>query len=159
MAHFHNYEATTTWTGNRGSGTSDYRSYDRNHDISVTNKPTLLCSSDPSFRGDKMRHNPEELLVASLSGCHMLWFLHLCAVNGVVVTQYKDEASGKMEENPDGSGQFVEVTLSPVVTVAEKNMVGTAEALHQKANSMCFIARSVKFPVHHKPITRFEINQ
>lgn len=153
MAHLHTYEATTTWVGNSGNGTSDYRSYERNHDIAVADKPTLLCSSDPNFRGDNTRHNPEELLVASLSGCHMLWFLHLCAVNGIVVTEYRDEAAGKMAENPDGSGQFVEVVLSPVVTVAEKSMVDKVDGLHKKANSMCFIARSVNFPVHHSPIT------
>lgn len=149
MAHF--YKATTTWVGNRGNGTSDYKSYDRNHDIEITGKPVLTCSSDPSFRGDKTRHNPEELLVASLSGCHMLWYLHLCSVNGVIVTDYIDEASGTMEENKDGSGQFVEVMLNPKVTVQEPAMIDKANALHHEANAMCFIARSVKFPVRHKP--------
>jgi organic hydroperoxide reductase OsmC/OhrA len=149
MAHF--YKATTTWLGNRGNGTSDYKSYDRNHDIEIAGKPVLTCSSDPSFRGDKTRHNPEELLVASLSGCHMLWYLHLCATNGVIVTDYVDEASGTMDENKDGSGQFVEVMLNPKVTVQEPAMIDKANALHHEANAMCFIARSVKFPVRHKP--------
>src|SRR5688500_3280971 len=111
MAQLHHYKATTTWVGNRGIGTSDYKAYERNHDISIAGKEILKCSSDPSFRGDKSRHNPEGLLVASLSGCHMLWYLHLAAVNKVVVIEYIDEASGTMEENPDGSGQFTEVTL------------------------------------------------
>src|SRR5687767_9164490 len=106
MPHLHQYAATTTWTGNRGTATSEYKAYDRNHDIANAGKPTLSCSSDPSFRGDKSRHNPEELLVAALSGCHMLQYLHLCAVNGIVVTEYIDNASGTMEENKDGSGQF-----------------------------------------------------
>jgi len=151
MAHVHHYKATTTWVGNRGAGTSDYKAYDRNHDIAIEGKETLHCSSDPNFRGDRSRQNPEELLVASLSGCHMLWYLHLCAVNGVIVTAYQDEASGTMEENKDGSGQFTEVLLKPVVTVADESMIAKANALHHEANKMCFIARSVKFPVRHEP--------
>lgn len=147
----HHYKATTTWIGNLGKGTTDYKSYSRNHDIRIEGKQPLLCSSDPTFRGDKSRQNPEELLVASLSGCHMLWYLHLCAVNGVVVVDYIDEAFGVMEENKDGSGQFTEVVLNPKVTVAETSMVEKANALHHDANKMCFIARSVKFPVRHKP--------
>jgi organic hydroperoxide reductase OsmC/OhrA len=153
MAHLHHYKATTTWVGNRGQGTKEYKGYDRNHDIAIVGKELLKCSSDPAFRGDKSRQNPEDLLVASLSGCHMLWYLHLCCVNGVVVTDYVDEAVGVMEENPDGSGQFTEVTLWPRVTVTEKSMVEKAEALHHEANKLCFIARSVNFPVHHKPTT------
>jgi organic hydroperoxide reductase OsmC/OhrA len=153
MSHQHHYKATTTWVGNRGTGTSEYKAYDRNHDISIEGKQTLHCSSDPSFRGDKTRQNPEELLVASLSSCHMLWYLHLAATNGVIVTEYTDEASGIMEENADGSGQFTEVTLRPKVIVTDENMIETANTLHHQANQLCFIARSVKFPVHHLPQT------
>ncbi len=151
MGPLHHYRATTQWVGNRGTGTSDYKAYDRNHDIAIAGKDILKCSSDPNFRGDKSRHNPEELLVASISGCHMLWYLHLCAVNGVVVTAYSDEASGTMEENKDGSGQFTEITLNPTVVVEHESMIEKANKLHHDANKMCFIARSVKFPVHHKP--------
>jgi organic hydroperoxide reductase OsmC/OhrA len=150
----HHYKAFTTWIGNQGSGTSDYKAYDRNHTIAIEGKPLLTCSSDPSFRGDKSRHNPEELLVCSLSSCHMLWYLHLCAVNGIIVIEYSDDASGVMEENKDGSGQFVEVVLKPKVTVQNKTMIEKAETLHHEANRMCFIARSVNFPVHHKPTTQ-----
>jgi organic hydroperoxide reductase OsmC/OhrA len=148
----HHYKTTTTWVGNRGQGTANYRAYDRNHDIAVEGRPDILCSSDPAFRGDPSRHNPEALLVGSLSGCHMLWYLHLCADNNIIVTEYTDDATGTMEENKDGSGQFVEVTLNPRVTVADKSMIEKANELHHKANQMCFIARSVKFPVHHKPV-------
>jgi organic hydroperoxide reductase OsmC/OhrA len=148
----HHYKTTTKWVGNRGQGTANYRAYDRNHDISVEGRPDIVCSSDPTFRGDPSRHNPEVLLVGSLSGCHMLWYLHLCADNNIVVTEYIDEATGTMEENKDGSGQFVEVTLNPRVTVADKSMIDKANELHHKANQLCFIARSVKFPVHHKPV-------
>lgn len=152
MGALHHYKATTTWVGNRGRGTAEYKGYDRDHDIRMDGKPVLHCSSDPSFRGDKTRQNPEELLVAALSGCHMLWFLHLCSENGVVVTEYIDEATGEMEENPDGSGQFREVTLRPRVTVLEESMMSKANGLHHRANQMCFIARSVKFPVLHQPL-------
>jgi organic hydroperoxide reductase OsmC/OhrA len=152
MANLHHYKATTTWVGNRGTGTSDYKAYDRNHDIAMDGKPDLLCSSDATFRGDKKRHSPEDLLVAALSGCHMLWYLHLCAVNGVVVVNYHDDASGTMRENADGSGEFTEVILNPRVTVADKSMMDKANALHTKAHELCFIARSVNFPVKHKPI-------
>jgi organic hydroperoxide reductase OsmC/OhrA len=151
MSHIHQYKASTRWVGNTGSGTSDYKSYSRNHDITIEGKQNLQCSSDPGFRGDKTRQNPEELLVASISGCHMLWYLHLCAVNGVVVENYVDEAIGEMQENKDGSGQFVHITLHPKVTVKDATMIERANMLHGQANQMCFIARSVKFPVHHKP--------
>jgi organic hydroperoxide reductase OsmC/OhrA len=154
MAHFHQYQCKTTWVGNRGTGTSEYKAYDRNHDIAIDGKQVLMCSSDPSFRGDRTRQNPEELLLASLSSCHMLWYLHLAATNGVVVTEYIDEASAVMEENPDGSGQFKEVKLKPKVTVSEKHMIEKANSLHHQANKMCFIARSVNFPVHHEPTAR-----
>jgi len=151
MPHLHHYKAKITWTGNKGQGTTDYKAYERSHTISVPNKADILCSSDPSFRGDKTKHNPEDLLISSISGCHMLWYLHLCAVNGVVVIEYVDHATGIMEENADGSGQFNEVTLHPVVTVKDKSMIEKANALHSDVHKFCFIARSVNFPIHHKP--------
>src|SRR6185437_5983164 len=110
-----------------------------------------MGSSDPAFRGGRTRYNPEELLVASLSACHMLWYLHLCATNQVVVTDYKDIASGVMEETPDGSGRFVEATLRPDVQITEDSDQGKAIALHEEAHSLCFIAKSVNFPVKVEP--------
>ncbi|MCG8926696.1 OsmC family protein [Lentzea sp. CC55] len=147
----HHYEADVVWTGNTGSGTSGYKTYERAHEIRVASKATILGSSDPSFRGDPSRHNPEELLVASLAQCHMLWFLHLASVNGVVVTEYRDHATGTMAEHPDGSGRMTEVLLHPVVAVADPATREMAQALHEKAHSMCFIAASVNFPVRHEP--------
>ena len=147
----HHYTASTKWTGNQGTGTNDYRAYSRNHVVSMPHKADLLCSSDPAFRGDKTRHNPEDLMVAALSGCHMLWYLHLCAVNGVVVTNYEDDATGVMRENPDGSGEFTQVVLRPRVTVTQASMINKANELHHEANRMCFIARSVNFVVTHEP--------
>ncbi|MGN6179497.1 MAG: OsmC family protein [Mucilaginibacter sp.] len=148
----HRYKTTIIWVGNQGTGTSNYRAYSRNHDISIAGKPTIPASSDPSFRGDPSRYNPEEMLVSSLSSCHLLWYLHLCSVNGVVVIDYRDEATGTMEETADGGGRFKEVTLYPVVTVADAAMVEKANALHHEANKMCFIANSCNFPIHHQPV-------
>jgi organic hydroperoxide reductase OsmC/OhrA len=147
----HHYNLTIRWTGNKGTGTNDYRSYERSHSILVENKVEISGSSDPAFRGDKTKYNPEELLVASISGCHMLSYLHLCAVGGVVVTEYVDHATGSMVETANGSGHFTEVTLNPIVTVKESSMVAKANELHKKANELCFIANSVNFPVNHRP--------
>ncbi len=146
----HHYTTTITWTGDSGKGTSDYRGYERSHDISVEGKPVINASSDPAFRGDKTKYNPEELLVASLSSCHMLSYLHLCAVAGVVVVDYSDNATGTMMETPDGGGHFAEVTLYPKVTVSDKSMVNKANELHHEANKLCFIANSCNFPIIHK---------
>jgi organic hydroperoxide reductase OsmC/OhrA len=149
----HHYRITTTWTGNRGTGTSDYRTYSRDHEIKIAGKSAPLAgSSDAAFRGDPARYTPEELLVASLSACHMLWFLHLCADAGIVVTEYEDAASGEMHEHADGSGQFTRVILRPRAGITDSARITDAMALHTRANEMCFIARSVNFPVEHEPM-------
>lgn len=145
------YTVNVKWAGNTGNGTSDYRSYSRDHVVSVANKDDIKGSSDPAFRGNKTRHNPEELLVASLSSCHMLWYLHLCSQAGVVVADYTDHATGIMEQDPNGGGRFVGVTLNPMVTVTEAGMIPKANQLHKRANELCFIASSVNFPVEHNP--------
>ncbi len=150
----HAYLATVTWIGNLGTGTSEYKAYDRDHIISVAGKPDIAGSSDLAFRGNPSRYSPEDSLVAALSACHMLWYLHLCAVNSVVVEQYIDRATGKMAENEDGSGQFYEVVLHPEVTIRTEQMRGKAQALHRDAHEMCFLARSVNFPIHHQPVIR-----
>lgn len=146
----HTYALSVRWTGNLGPGTSGYRDYARDHVIEAPGKPAISGSSDPAFRGDASRYNPEELLVASLSACHMLWFLHLCSDAGIVVVDYSDAASGTMSENADGSGEFTEVTLRPKVTLADPAREAEAHALHQRAHELCFIARSVRFPVRHE---------
>ena len=148
----HRYEIEVRWTGNLGAGTADYRAYSRDHEIGARGKAgAIACSSDPAFRGDAARYNPEELLVASLSTCHMLWVLHLCADAGIVVTAYCDHATGTMIEEPDGSGRFAEVTLNPRMTITEPGRVDDAIALHERAHRMCFVANSVRFPVRHRP--------
>ena len=143
----HTYGIRVDWTGNDGQGTRTYRGYRRDHSISAGAKPPIPGSSDPGFLGDPKRYNPEELLVASLSSCHMLWYLHLCSSQGIVVVNYCDSASGIMTEHPDGAGEFVRVMLRPVVTVLPGADREKALALHYQAHHMCFIARSVNFPV------------
>jgi organic hydroperoxide reductase OsmC/OhrA len=151
MARRHTYETHSIWNGDRGEGTADYRAYDRTYDTTASGRPAIAGSSDPAFRGDRERWNPELLLVAALSQCHMLSYLHRCAVAGVVVTGYEDAAEGVMVETPDGGGRFEDVVLRPVVTVAEAGMVEQAQALHEEAAALCFIAASVNFPVRHEP--------
>ena len=134
------------WTGNDGEGTKSYRSYRRDHTIIAAGKPLIEGSSAPGFRGDAARYNPEELLAASLSACHMLWYLHRCLANQVTVVDYHDAASGEMVEAEDGSGKFVRVALRPVVTILPPDP-GRAFPLHVEAHRLCFIANSVSFPV------------
>lgn len=145
----HHYKTSLEWTGNRGSGTSDYKAYGRDHIIRIDGKPEIEGSSDPSFRGDPARHNPEELLVASLSACHMLCFLHLCSENGIKVIEYTDNATGTMQEDGKGGGRFIEVILYPNVIIQQAGNCDLANALHEKAHKMCFIASSCNFPVKH----------
>lgn len=150
----HHYKAAVQWTGNKGKGTDNYRNYESSHQIIIENKSDISGSSAPAFSGDKTKHNPEELLVSSLSACHMLTYLHLCAVAGVIVTDYIDNATGIMVDTSNGGGQFTEVTLNPIVTVTEQHMVDKANELHKKANELCFIANSVNFPVRHNPASK-----
>jgi organic hydroperoxide reductase OsmC/OhrA len=151
MTRQHTYQTVVTWTGNRGTGTSGYRDYARDNEVAADGAPIIAGSSDPAFRGDRSRWNPEQLLVASLSQCHMLWYLHLCAVGGVVVIEYVDHASGIMAESDDGSGRFAEVVLRPRVRVAAAAMVDAATRLHADAHRSCFVANSVNFAVRHEP--------
>jgi organic hydroperoxide reductase OsmC/OhrA len=147
----HHYQIRLEWTGDRGTGTSGYRAYGRDHIIESPDKPSIAGSADPQFRGDPARWNPEELLVASLAACHQLWYLHLCANAGVVVTAYADTATGVMRETADGGGQFDGVVLTPEVRISASSDPELATQLHQRAHAMCFIARSVAFPVACEP--------
>lgn len=146
----HRYSVRATWTGDRGTGTSGYREYDRAVTLQISGKPDLAASADKPFRGDPARWNPEDLLLAALSECHLLAYLHACVAAGVVVVGYHDDATGLMVEDGRGGGAFREVTLHPRVTVAEASMVEAARVAHVQANEWCFIANSVNFPVHHE---------
>ncbi len=146
----HNYSLTVNWTGNNGEGTNGYKSYERSHEIIVDGKKTITGSSDPAFLGDKTKHNPEDLLLASISSCHMLWYLHLCSDAGIVVTNYTDNAKGIMEETADAGGKFTSVTLYPTITLKNIEQKDAANALHSKANEWCFISNSLNFKVGHE---------
>lgn len=147
----HLYPIRMTWTGNTGTGTSDYRAYHRAHEYSVPGKPVIPGSSDPAFRGDGTRYNPEELLVMAMSSCHMLWYLHLCAEAKVIVTAYDDEATGTLLEVTETGGHFTEVVLRPTVTLQAGSDAALAEKLHERAHHLCFVANSVNFPVRCEP--------
>jgi organic hydroperoxide reductase OsmC/OhrA len=147
----HSYGVSVTWTGNQGTGTSGYRDYSRDHEVFADGPAAIAGSSDPAFRGDRTRWNPELELTAALSQCHMLWYLHLCAEAGVIVLSYSDNAVGTMEETANGSGRFTEVVLRPQVQIARAGMLEAAYRLHTQAHEKCFIANSVNFPVRHEP--------
>jgi len=149
----HSYKTHLHWTGNTGNGTATYRGYERSHIISAEGKPTIEGSSDPAFRGDKTKYNPEEMFLSSLSSCHMLWFLHFCSEASVIVLEYSDTATATMMESDDGNGKFAEVILHPKVVVKEEWMIEKISLLHHKAHKFCFIANSVNFPVTHEAKT------
>ncbi len=155
----HHYATTVTWTGNKGTGTSRYDEYERAHTFSVEGKIDILCSSDTPFRGDGSKHNPEDMLVYSLSSCHMLWYLHLCADAGIVVTEYTDNARGVLDMDAPGGARFTEVVLHPVVTITDASKTELANSLHDAAHDKCFIAASVNFPVKHEPVCKISIAQ
>lgn len=156
--HRHEYDLALRWTGNTGTGTSTYRAYARDHEVEIPGVTTLLASSDPTFRGDSSRVNPEQLLVAAVAQCHLLTYLHLAVLNDLVVTAYDDRPHGLMVTSSDGSGQFDSITLRPRVTIASADPADaeTAARLHGAVGDYCFIARSVNFPIHHEPVITLE---
>ena len=147
----HEYQTNLTWTGNQGEGTKKYNSYTRDYTIEIFNKAIIHGSSDPAFLGDANKHNPEDLLVSSISSCHMLWFLHLASTKGIVVVDYTDKATGVMIEQEDGSGYFESVTLNPIVTITDSTRIDETNELHQLANKYCFISNSMNFKIKHDP--------
>jgi organic hydroperoxide reductase OsmC/OhrA len=152
----HHYSLTTVWTGNTGKGTSGYRDYERAYEVRVAHKPVLTGSSDPKFRGDPTRYNPEDLLVVSLSACHMLWYLHLCSEQKIICTHYQDNAEGEMEITAAGIGRFTKVVLHPEIVITAEAGLKVAHELHERAHTLCFIANSVNFPVEVSPQIRVE---
>ncbi|MET9291288.1 OsmC family protein [Streptomyces sp. NPDC003077] len=147
----HTYETRTTWTGNTGSGTENYRAYRRDHEVRADGPPPFQGSADPAFRGDSERWNPEQLLLASLSQCHMLTYLALCSLEGVTVTAYTDRATGTVTQDGKGGGRYTEAVLRPHVQVASAELVERARELHTAAHERCFIAASVNFPIRTEP--------
>jgi organic hydroperoxide reductase OsmC/OhrA len=156
MEHEHNYKLTTVWTGNKGDGTQNIRTYDRSHTISIEGKPELFLTTDNPAVGDKSKLNPDDLLVTAISSCHMLSYLYVCSMEGVVITSYIDNATGIMVEQASGGGSFKEVTLNPIVHVSDESMVEKAIELHHNAHEICYIANSVNFEVKCNPICKVE---
>ena len=151
MSTDHGYALTTVWTGGRGAGTAGYRVYGRDFRIEAPGKAAIAGSSDPEFLGDAARWNPEELLLAAASSCHMLWYLHLCASAGIVVLGYVDAAEGSMREEDGGGGRFTHITLRPQVTLAAAADEERAGALHQAAHRKCFIANTLACAIAVEP--------
>ncbi|HTV17782.1 MAG TPA: OsmC family protein [Polyangiaceae bacterium] len=149
MSKQHRYTSTITWTGDRGSGTAEYRGYDRTWEVRTPGKPVIACSNDPLLGGDPSKPNPEDLLLSSLSACHMLWYLHLACNEGIVVTAYEDEPIGIGETSPNGAGRFVLATLRPRIRVRRGTDRARADAIHRRVHEYCFIARSLNFPVEY----------
>jgi organic hydroperoxide reductase OsmC/OhrA len=147
----HKYRVSVHWTGNKGSGTSGYREYGRNHVIRAETKPDIPGSSDAAFLGDAARWNPEDLLVASVSACHQLWYLHLCADAGIAVLDYLDNAEGTMIDSPQQQGRFSQIVLRPSVIIRAGDDCGLAERLHHAAHEKCYVANSVNFPIFLEP--------
>lgn len=150
----HAYAARVVWEGNTGEGTARYAAYGREYRVEVAGKPHLPASADPAFRGDPRLHNPEDLFLASISACHMLFYLSLCARGGVRVLAYEDHAEGVMRIDASGGGQFEQVTLRPIVTIDDEAHIALALRLHDRAHELCFIARSCSVAIRHEPVVR-----
>lgn len=147
----HRYEVQVEWTGNVGTGTSSYEGYTRDHRLAAPGKEVLACSADPAFRGDPSRYNPEELFIASIASCHMLWYLHLCADAGVRVLAYEDRPTGILAESGMQAGELTAISLFPHATIADAAHEELACTLHQQAHALCFLARSVRTPIEIYP--------
>lgn len=150
----HHYELAIAWTGNTGTGTSSARAYSRDHEVTAPGPAPIAASADPAFRGDSGRWNPEQLFLASVAQCHMLWYLGLAAGAGVIVTAYEDHPTGTMLEESDGSGRFEGVTLHPTVTISAESDPAIARELHERVGDYCFIARSINTPIHHDVVVQ-----
>jgi organic hydroperoxide reductase OsmC/OhrA len=150
----HFYKLATVWLGNKGEGTKNIKAYDRSHTVSIAGKPDLHLTTDNPAAGDKTKLNPEDLLVAAISSCHMLSYLYVCAMEGIIINAYTDNATGIMIENESGGGSFKVVTLNPVCEVADDNMVDIAVELHHRAHEICYIANSLNFEVRCYPVCK-----
>lgn len=146
----HEFAARLVWDGNLGEGTSSYKSYGRQYRAQVAGKPDLAGSADPAFRGDPDKHNPEDLFLVSIAACHMLFYLSLCARNGIRVVAYEDDVRGTLRVDPSGGGRFEEVTLRPRVRIASEEDRTRALELHETAHELCFIANSCSAPIRHE---------
>jgi len=150
----HHYEVNVKWEGNNAEGTKNIRTYTRNHIAKIGNKPELHLTTDNKAVGDANKLNPEDLLVTAIASCHMLSYLYVCSLDGIVVLDYTDKANGLMTEKEKGGGSFDVVELNPVVIVADESMIEKAIELHHKAHEICYIANSVNFEVRCNPVCK-----
>lgn len=155
----HDFTAQILWTGNTGQGTETYRAYERTWQVQTPGKPVIHCSNDPMLGGDPTLHNPEDMLLSALSACHMLWYLHFASEAGVVVTGYQDAPIGRGETAPNGAGRFLSAVLRPEITLAPGSDPAAADALHGRIHEVCFIARSVAFPVSYEATYSFAADE
>lgn len=151
----HEFPARVVWTGNLGRGTTNYHAYQRTWSVATPGKSEIQCSNDPLLGGDPALHNPEDLLIATVSACHMLWYLHLASKAKIIVTSYVDDPVGIGETEANGTGRFVRAVLRPRIDVVEGADLAKAEALHHDVHRYCFIARSVNFPITYEPRFQF----
>ena len=150
MSKSHHYDLKLRWTGAAMGPTASYAGYSREYRIEIAGKPPITGSADPTFRGDPALANPEDMLVAALSACHMLSYLAVCALGKIKVISYEDAASGTMSEIGPQRSAFTEVVLRPRVVISADSDAAKAKALHDQAHKICFIANSVNFPVRHE---------
>lgn len=148
----HSYRLDLAWTGNLSTGTSGYREYSRDVLARSAGMPDLELSADRPFRGDPSRWNPEVLLLAALSECHLLSLLHVAVTHAVTVTAYTDAPQAWLEQEGIG-GHFSRALLRPRVTITDPAHRVLMPQLHEEAARACFIASSVNFPVDHEPET------
>lgn len=151
MSKLQEYKSKLYWTGNKGTGTSAYKAYDRTWRLEIDGKPKIDCSNDPILGGDPSKYNPEDMLISALSSCHMLWYLHLCSQAGVVVLSYADEPVGYGELEATGKGKFTSAILRPKIEITPESDAKAALEIHEQIHEYCFIARSVNFPVTYEP--------
>lgn len=153
MSNRHTFEAHLSWTKPDEASSNRKRIYGKTHLMQINGKQDLTISAAKAFKGDPALHNPEDQLLSSIMSCHMMSFLYVCSQHNMEVFSYKDKATAILETYEDGSGKIVSVSLFPQVIIADHNQIELANALHVKANKLCFIANSCNFPVQHEPYT------
>lgn len=149
------YQAIIRWQHSGGDFTGN--KYSRKHTWHFDEELEIPASASPHIvpkpYTDLSAIDPEEAFVASLSSCHMLWFLSLTAQEGCIVKQYEDRAEGIMQKNNEGKLAITEVILRPVVTFGQESNPDQHlfEKLHHTAHKRCFIAHSVKTEITIDP--------
>ena len=143
----HKYQLKLNWTG---GSEIDAIQNDRMYEVLIDRKPTIYGSADKPFFGDPEKYNPEDLLLAALSACHMMSFMYVCRKLGIKVYHYEDHATGLLKINQDGTGQFEFAELKPKVKADHMPDGMIFKELNSRAAKLCFIKRSINFTVNYK---------